>query len=88
MNNKILFSSNKTDWETPQDVFDRLNREFNFTLDAAASDTNHKCPKYYTKEQNAFLQDWQGESVFVNPPYGRYETGKWVEKAYHESKKT
>ena len=38
-----MFSSDKDYWETPQSLFDELNAEFNFTLDAAASDTNHKC---------------------------------------------
>lgn len=48
MNNKVMFSSAKNDWETPQDLFDELDREFHFTLDAAASPSNAKCAKYYT----------------------------------------
>lgn len=30
-----LFSSNRMDWCTPQDFFDRLDAEFHFALDAA-----------------------------------------------------
>ena len=86
MNTEVLFSSKKEDWATPQDFFDKLNDEFNFTLDPCASKENHKCDKYFTIEQNGLLQDWSGESVFVNPPYCG-KTGKWVEKAYNESKK-
>lgn len=36
------FSSDRTDWETPQSYFDELNEKYHFTLDAAASDENHK----------------------------------------------
>ena len=28
-----LFSSARTDWETPKALFDKLNEEFHFTLD-------------------------------------------------------
>ena len=79
--NKGLFSSNTDLWSTPQEFFDKLNDEFCFTLDPCATEENHKCDKYYTKEQDGLLQDWKDEIVFCNPPYGR-EIGKWVKKAY------
>lgn len=31
-------TSNKDDWETPQSLFDQLDEEFHFTLDAASID--------------------------------------------------
>ena len=40
------------EWETPQELFDLLNREFHFTLDAAATAANAKCPRYYTKAED------------------------------------
>lgn len=87
MNNDLMFSSKNDDWETPQDFFDALNDEFHFTLDPAADDNNHKCKKYYTKEQDGLMQDWQGETVFCNPPYGNKATGEWTKKCYEESLK-
>ena len=36
-------TSNKDDWETPQSLFDQLDEEFHFTLDAASNDQNAKC---------------------------------------------
>jgi len=81
--NKGLFSSASPEWATPQDLFDRLNKEYVFTLDPCASAWNAKCPKYFTKEQNGLLLSWYGERVFMNPPYGR-EIGKWIAKAYKE----
>lgn len=83
----MLFSSDKNYWETPQKFFDKLNDEFHFTLDAAASDANHKCDKYYTEQDNGLAQDWGGETVFVNPPYGNKEIGEWTKKCYEESLK-
>lgn len=80
----VLFSSKKHDWETPDRLFNKLNEEFNFTLDAAASDSNAKLGRYYTVEDNALEKSWAGEVVFCNPPYGR-KIGKWVEKCYTES---
>lgn len=68
MKKDVMWSSNKMDWSTPQEFFDKLNEEFRFTLDPCADDLNHKCDKYYTEEQDGLAQDWSGESVFCNPP--------------------
>ncbi len=70
----------------PQDFFDELNREFNFTLDPCATSENAKCAKFYTVTDDGLKQDWQGEVVFCNPPYGR-EIKLWVQKCYEESRK-
>ena len=77
--NKALLSSDKDNWCTPQDLFNELDREFGFVLDAAADDKNHKCAKYYTKEQDGLKQSRDNEIVYCNPPYGR-ELKKWVKK--------
>lgn len=83
---KVLFSSKTDLWSTPQDFFDKLNEEFNFTLDPCATDSNHKCGKYFTIDDDGLKQNWEGNIVFCNPPYGR-KIYKWVEKCYNESKK-
>lgn len=85
MNTELMFSSKTDQWATPQSFFDKLNEEFNFTLDPCADKTNHKCSKYYTNEDDGLLQDWQGEIVFCNPPYGQV-LKDWVKKCYEESK--
>lgn len=86
MINKGLLTSNSTEWETPQDFFNELDKEFNFTLDPCATKENAKCKKFYTKEQDGLKQDWDNEIVFCNPPYGR-EIGKWVKKASETNSK-
>jgi site-specific DNA-methyltransferase (adenine-specific) len=80
---EVMFSSRSGNWATPQDFFDKLNEEFGFTLDPCADDSNHKCEKYYTEEQDGLKQDWSNESVFCNPPYGR-DVSKWVKKCFDE----
>lgn len=80
MNNKVHFSSKTDDWATPQRFFDELHAIFNFTLDPCASADNHKCDKYYTLEDDGLSQPWDGERVFMNPPYGR-EIADWMRKA-------
>lgn len=87
MNTEIMFSSKTDLWETPQSFYDELDKEFQFTLDPCATPENAKCEMFFTKEMNGLTQNWEGNSVFCNPPYGK-EIGKWVKKAYEESKKS
>lgn len=89
MSNKLnsgMFSSSTDMWSTPQDFFDVLDAEFHFTLDPCATSENHKCVKYFTPQEDGLAQDWSGNVVFCNPPYGK-EISKWVRKCYEESLK-
>ena len=70
MNTEVMFSSKTDLWETPQDLFDRLDDEFGFDLDACALPQNAKCERYYTPEMDGLSQPWDGV-VWCNPPYGR-----------------
>lgn len=63
MINKALFSSNSDEWGTPAEVYEKLDREFNFSLDPCASDENHKCDKYFTKADNGLERSWGGASL-------------------------
>ena len=90
MNNKtteLMFASGKLSWSTPQGFYDKLNEELGpFTLDACASKENTKCEKYYSLKDNSLKQDWSGNTVFCNPPYGR-RIQYWIKKGYEESLK-
>ncbi|WP_053040162.1 DNA N-6-adenine-methyltransferase [Staphylococcus haemolyticus] len=86
MVSKALFSSETNEWATPQALFDKLDKEFNFTLDPCSTHENHKCKKYFTIEDDGLKQDWSNDIVFMNPPYSR-EIKFWMEKAYSESLK-
>ena len=84
MNTKLMFSSDSNEWETPQELFNGLDREFHFTIDAAATRENTKCNRFFSIKQDGLFQTWDKERVFLNPPYGR-QIGKWVKKAYEEN---
>ena len=84
MNTAVMFSSESTDWSTPQDFFDELNAEFQFTLDPCADEFNHKCDVYFTTVEDGLLQSWEGHTVFCNPPYGK-ALKDWVKKCAEEA---
>mgnify|MGYP002410489307 CR=1 FL=1 len=86
INTDLMFSSKNMNWETPQNLFDKLDSEFHFTLDVCATKETAKCKNYYTPEIDGLKQDWQG-IVYMNPPYGRKLLKLWIKKAYEESLK-
>lgn len=58
--------------ETPDDFFKKLNDEFRFDIDAAATGKNTKCSgSYWDKEDDALSQCWQEKVVWCNPPYSK-----------------
>lgn len=79
MVNNALFTSNTEERYTPKDFFEEINKEFKFTLDPCATKENHKCEKFYTKEEDWLKQNRDNEIVFCNPPYWK-EIKKRVEK--------
>ena len=82
--NEIHFSSETVEWETPRSFFDPINFMYDLTLDVCATPENAKCRRFFTKADNGLLKPWFGERVWMNPPYGRTETLRWVRKAYLE----
>jgi site-specific DNA-methyltransferase (adenine-specific) len=91
MVSSVLFASNSSAWETPQWLWDELDLEFDFDLDAAATPENAKVSFYYTEKDNALIRPWfnryEGiQNIWLNPPYGR-GVGAWVQKAYIESQR-
>jgi site-specific DNA-methyltransferase (adenine-specific) len=79
INTEVMFSSKTDQWETPQDFFDKLDEEFHFTLDPCANEFNYKCDTYFTEEKDGLKQNWEGYTVFYNPPYGSV-IKDWVSK--------
>lgn len=72
------------EWATPPAIYEALDHEFRFTLDAAAAAINAKHVRYVAKDVDALAIAWAGERVFCNPPYGR-RLERWVRKAVHET---
>lgn len=82
--NRVVFSKKSDDWETPQDLFDKLDREFQFEIDLAANPENNKCKNrrgYYTdilslysKARDQKMHDFSISNKFMywcNPPYSK-----------------
>ena len=72
------------DWETPKELFQELNKEFNFTLDPCCTHETAKCEKYFTIADDGLKQSWKDHRVFMNCPYS--DIPQWVEKASKESR--
>lgn len=84
-NIKVHFSSNTDEWETPPDLFARLDARYHFTLDPCCTHKTAKCTKHFTIKEDGLSKSWKGETAFVNPPYSRGKQAKWIRKAYEES---
>jgi len=78
-----MFMTGQDEWETPDDLFNWLDNMFHFDRDVCASHTNHKHPVFFTKEDDALKQRWEGV-CYMNPPYGR-TIGQWTGKALLEA---
>lgn len=76
----ISHSDNK-EFGTPDIVFNRLCAYTNIypKLDICATATNTKCPKYFTKEQDAFNFEWT-EDLWANIPFGSKVTNPNAKK--------
>ena len=80
----VHFSSKTPEWSTPQDLFDKLDKVWGFTLDVCATKENAKVAAYYDKQTDGLAQSWKGHVCWMNPPYGR-DIVKWMRKAFQES---
>jgi site-specific DNA-methyltransferase (adenine-specific) len=83
---KVLFSTGKDDWETPEDLFNHFNKIFNFDLDVCADKKNKKLKRYLSEKDNALIKDWDKKN-WCNPPYSNGNQWKFIRKAYEESLK-
>ena len=86
--------SNDDTWTTPKDFYDKLNAEFNFSLDAAALKSSNLCENWFGPDhdnpelRDALAIDWlqfaPSKTVWLNPPYGR-TIKDWMHKANQEA---
>lgn len=86
-----LGDDTKNSWGTDPVIFRALDREFNFALDAASNDKNHKVPTFLTKEDDALNVDWskyvggyRDKTVWINPPYGKGFIKKFMNKCIEQ----
>ena len=78
MKNRNL--DNHNDWRTPDYVYRELDKEFKFDFDP--------CPLHNDFERwDGLKEDWNGTSIFTNPPYNRKIKEAFIHKAVEESRK-
>lgn len=83
----ILFSSASMQWATPQSVYNSISDQFGpFDLDAAADAANTKCANFISEAQDSLITPWNGNKVWLNPPYGR-QIRFFVNRAISELKR-
>jgi len=87
-NPRSTVSNDKSEWQTPPWLFKRLNDEFQFNLDAAATFENRLVNAFFDKNSDALTKDWggKGSTVFLNPPFGRGAVDAFAKKAFWESR--
>jgi phage N-6-adenine-methyltransferase len=78
--NRALLTSVKQDYGTPPEFYAALDADLCFTIDLAAHERNRKHVRFFSPKDNSLAQSWEGETGFLNPPYGR-GVGQWIEKA-------
>jgi phage N-6-adenine-methyltransferase len=84
VNSALVFSKASDEWSTPPDLFDALDAEFAFGLDAAATKENSKCAAFFTREDDALAREWYaGWVVWLNPPYSQCQ--EFISKAAREA---
>lgn len=73
------------EWFTPSNVKNDLIEEWGvFDLDVATADCNPMdATRFFTKDDDALVQEWKGENVYMNPPYGRI-ISRFIDKAILE----
>jgi phage N-6-adenine-methyltransferase len=83
----------RNDWRTPSALWEKLNVEYHFNIDAAADEFNTKRSVFFdgkTPETDALIRSWDvfdGKSrVWCNPPYqpkGSVET--WLQRGLNQA---
>jgi len=55
---KNAFKSKSEEYETPKEIFEPLQKEFQLELDVCATKENTKCELFLTKEEDALTKNW------------------------------
>lgn len=72
-------------YQTPINLFEKLNKEFGFKYDLAANEYNTLCDNFFDEKSNSLEKDWHKLKGFLwlNPPYKPLRA--WIEKAQKEA---
>lgn len=60
----------RDEWQTSQELFNKLNKQYNFFIDCCAKKKNTKCNKFFEKFEDVdFIHD--NLSCWMNPPFSK-----------------
>lgn len=80
----VSFNSGNNEWYTPADIIEAARKVLGtITLDPASSaiaNETVKAKTFYTAEDDGLIQDWDGENIWLNPPYASGLIEKFVDK--------
>ena len=77
-------SSKSTEYGTPKDFFDKLNKIFRFSLDPCTTEKNPLgTERFFTAKEDGLKQEWNG-NTFINPTFGR-GIDKWLYKMWYSN---
>lgn len=80
----VSFNSGNNEWYTPADIIEDARKVIGtITLDPASSEIANrtvKATKFFTAEDDGLIQDWNGENIWLNPPYSSGLIEKFVDK--------
>jgi len=70
-------------WETPDELYQVLNKEFNFQFDLCASKDNTKCPEWSDDIESFAISEqvYDFSRYWMNPPYSRKNIDNAIESA-------
>lgn len=82
-----VFSSESVEWYTPAAYLDAARAVLGaIDLDPASNAKANevvRAARYFTKEDDGLAQEWHGR-IWLNPPYARGITEKWISKLLAE----
>lgn len=68
-------------WQTPKWLFEQLNKEYNFTHDLCANESNHLCDNWF---KDYLIEEFTEGVGFCNPPYSNPKP--FIRKCWNDSK--
>jgi hypothetical protein len=73
--NRSMLTSKSSEWATPPAFALALRAQFDFRRDVCATKETAKAPAFWSKKDDALALSWAGINAFMNPPYGRGDSG-------------
>lgn len=68
--------------ESPKVLYNELNEEFSFTLDAAATHQNALCSTYFTEQGLFFVRPWETTTGYIKKSDDNGLTGRWFGRVF------